>query len=291
MAADPDDLALRARAWWREASQATPEADPPRAGPPRPASGGFQGLPRLTVVVPALNEEANLRAAAEAVLEHLGPRTSFLEVLVFNDASQDSTGWVAEQLMRDDPRVRAFHNPRRLGIGGIYQAGLRLARGDYYLLIPGDNETRVDEIAPYLVTLDLEPVPSLLLFYPTNPQVRPWRRRLASWVYMVAVRLLFGCPTLRYANGTNIVLTGLARQLGLRTAGFAYQTEVVVRVLWRGIPCAQAGIRLQPRRAGRSTALSWANLQAVAGALARLGWELRVTTRERRRRGAIWSLT
>src|SRR5947199_3427345 len=103
-------------------------------------------MPSLTVILPALNEEQNLRPAVEAILEQTSPQTTFLEVLVFDDASTDRTGAVADELARRDSRVRVFHNPRRLNIGGIYKAGIHAARGDYVFLVPGDNEVRVDEV-------------------------------------------------------------------------------------------------------------------------------------------------
>ena len=127
----------------------------------------------FTVIVPALNEEQNLRPAVEAILEQTSPLATFLEVLVFDDASTDRTGAVADELARDS-RVRVVHNPRRLNIGGCYKAGVQAARGDYVFLVPGDNEIRVDEIVRGLKYLDQA---DLVVFYVTNVDVRSWWRR------------------------------------------------------------------------------------------------------------------
>src|SRR5947199_10869502 len=103
-------------------------------------------MPSFTVIVPALNEERNLGPAVEAILQQMKPLATSLEVLVFDDASTDRTGAVADELARRDSRVRVVHNPRRLNIGGCYKAGVLAARGDYVFLVPGDNEVRVDEV-------------------------------------------------------------------------------------------------------------------------------------------------
>jgi glycosyltransferase involved in cell wall biosynthesis len=231
----------------------------------------------LTVIVPALNEEANLRPTVEAVLAHLGSIADPLEVLVFDDASTDSTGAVADALAARHAAVRAFHNPRRLNIGGVYKAGLREARGAWVVLVPGDNETRVDEIARGVAYVGRAP---LVVFYVTNTGVRPWSRRALSRLYVWGVNALFG-TRLRYTNGTNLVRADVARALGIRTDGFAYQTEALVRALRSGVDCVQVGLRIQERRFGASKAVSWTNLRAVGAALARLWWDVRV--RERRR--------
>src|SRR6185503_14662377 len=103
----------------------------PVAAPDREAAsrrvrgvGMTDALRSFTVVVPALNEEDNLRPTVESILKEIGPLASDLEVLVFDDASTARTGAVADELAAQDARVRAIHNPRRLNIGGSYKAGL-----------------------------------------------------------------------------------------------------------------------------------------------------------------------
>lgn len=243
-------------------------------------------LSSVTVVVPALNEEDNLRPAVEAVLKEFGPLASELEVLVFDDASTDRTGTIADALAAEDARVRAVHNRGRLNIGGIYKAGLARAHGDYYVLVPGDNETRVDEIVRGARYLDRADV---VVFHVTNSGVRTWDRRLLSWLYVRCVNTLFGTRFL-YTNGTNIFRTEVVRRLPILTNGFSYQTEAVVKAAWSGVDFVQVGMELKPRDFGTSKALTWRNLEAVVGSLARLWWNVRVRERRLyRRRGRLLS--
>lgn len=236
-------------------------------------------LPSFTVIVPALNEEENLRQAVEAVLKEIGAVAGSLEVLVFDDASTDRTGAVADELATQDERVRVFHNPRRLNIGGIYKAGLALARGEYVFLVPGDNETRVDEIARGAQYLDGA---DLVVFYVTNPRVRGPERRALSRLYVTIVNLLFG-TRFRYTNGTNIFRTEALRRIPIRTDGFSYQTEAVVKAVRSGLDFVQVGIEIKARDSGTSKALSWRNLRSVAAALGRLWWDVNVRDRRRHR--------
>lgn len=236
----------------------------------------------VTVIVPALNEEHNLRPTVEAVLREFGQERGHLEVLVFDDASTDGTGRVADDLARLDSRVRTFHNPTRLNIGGIYKAGMREARGERVLLIPGDNETRVDEIVR---GARRAPDADLVVFYITNAAVRPLGRRLASRLYVRVVNLLFG-TRFPYTNGTNIFRTAVLREIPIKTNGFSYQTEAVVKAVRSGVGWVEVGIQLQTRVHGESKALTWKNFKSVARALAGLWWDVVVRERGRyRRRG------
>lgn len=235
------------------------------------------GLPSLSVIVPALNEQENLRPAVEAILKDLASETASLEVLVFDDASTDMTGAIADQLAAEDARVRAFHNPRRLNIGGIYKAGLREARGEYVALIPGDNE-----IAPGAISVGLRHLgrTGLVIFHITNAAVRPWTRRTLSALYVWTVNALFN-TRFRYTNGTNIFRTALARGLDIRTDGFSYQTEAVVKAVRDGVDFVEIGIHLRMREFGASKAVTWKNFRSVAVALGRLWWDVHVRHRHR----------
>ena len=232
-------------------------------------------MPSFSVIVPALNEEENLRPAVEAVLQEIGPLATALEVLIFDDASTDRTGEVADRLAAADGRVRVFHNPRRLNIGGIYKAGVREARGEYVFLIPGDNEIRVDEVARGLKYLEQADV---VIFYVTNVRVRPWLRRRLSRLYAWLVNQLFGTD-FSYTNGTNVFRTEVVRRIPIRADGFSYQTEAVVKAVRSGVNFVEVGIELKARESGRSKAITWNNLTDVAVALGRLWWEVRVKDR------------
>ena len=237
-------------------------------------------MPSLTVIVPALNEEENLRPAVESVLKDLGGETADLEVLVFDDASSDRTGAIADALAVADPRVRVFHNPRRLNIGGTYKAGLRAARGDYVVLIPGDNEISAAQISRGLRHLGET---GLVVFHITNVGVRPWSRRVLSRLYVWSVNTLFSAR-FRYTNGTNIFRTSLARGLEVRTDGFSYQTEAVVKAVRSGVDFVEVGIELKVREFGASKAVTWKNFKSVAVTLGRLWWDVHVRERTRYRR-------
>lgn len=64
--------------------------------------------PRVTVCIPARNEEANLEACIRSVLGKDGPEGSYpnLSVLVYDDQSEDATPAVLARLAAADPRVR-----------------------------------------------------------------------------------------------------------------------------------------------------------------------------------------
>ena len=93
--------------------------------PPPFVPGSSRGT-RISVIVPARNEEQDLGRALESLLAQVDVE---FEVIVVNDHSTDLTGEIADAVARADPRVRVIHNPefRRDGWGNAMRSSRRLA--------------------------------------------------------------------------------------------------------------------------------------------------------------------
>jgi len=96
--------------------------------------------PRLTVVILAYNENANLRSVCQEILqtlETLAVTGVASEVLIVDDGSLDAT---SEALSgTTDPRVRLLSNTRGKGPAGARNTGLLQARGAYIAFLDSDD--------------------------------------------------------------------------------------------------------------------------------------------------------
>jgi GT2 family glycosyltransferase len=94
---------------------------------------------RLSVVLPARNEERDL---ASAIGSLLAQEIEGLEVIVVDDHSTDRTGAIAEEFAARDPRVRVLHDPQLppgwLGKPNAMHHGATLARGGEILFSDAD---------------------------------------------------------------------------------------------------------------------------------------------------------
>jgi Glycosyl transferase family 2 len=102
---------------------------PPLSGP----------LPRVSIVIPARNEERNVEAALRSVL---ALDYDNLEIDVVDDRSTDRTGEILDRMAAADPRVRVVHveelPPGWLGKNHALSLGARKATGDYLLFTDAD---------------------------------------------------------------------------------------------------------------------------------------------------------
>ena len=100
----------------------------------------------LSVVIPLLDEEPNLRELYEklqGVLDGLD-RTS--EVIFVDDGSRDRSFEVIEELCREDERVRGIQFRRNYGKAAALSVGFREALGDVVVTMDADLQDDPEEI-------------------------------------------------------------------------------------------------------------------------------------------------
>jgi len=90
----------------------------------------------VTVAVPTFNRAGYLRECIASIRSQTYPN---LEILVGDNASTDSTADVIRELAAAEPRLRAVSHETNLGMVGNFNALLRAARGEYFLLLSDDD--------------------------------------------------------------------------------------------------------------------------------------------------------
>lgn len=103
--------------------------------------------PGVSVLIPARDEEANIRTAAGCVLSN---DASNLELIVIDDHSSDRTADVVAEVIAEDPRVRLLRAPslpREWG-GKPHSCftGAQQAAGEYLIFIDADVTLKPDAI-------------------------------------------------------------------------------------------------------------------------------------------------
>lgn len=145
---------------------------------------------RISVVIPAYNEEAYLPGALEAVwAQTLKP----LEVIVVDNASTDRTGEVAEAL-----GARVVRCGRK-GVAYARQAGLLAARGEWVAMTDADSLP----VKGWLERLAARAEGAVALYGPLRFYgVSPWEAAFSGWGYRAFLNLmaLLGRPNLAGAN-------------------------------------------------------------------------------------------
>jgi GT2 family glycosyltransferase len=131
--------------------------------PPEP--GKSFRAPRISVIIPARDEEKDLEASVQSVLAQ---RDVDLEVFVVNDHSSDETGRIADSLAAADPRVRVIHDPALLpgwlGKCNAMHHALALTSAETLLFTDADILHAPDCFSKALAEMELHALGFLSLF-------------------------------------------------------------------------------------------------------------------------------
>ncbi len=107
-----------------------------------------EGL-KLSVVMPAQNEEGSVGATVEGVTAALDREGIDYELIVVNDDSEDSTEAVVAAIGERNPRVRVHRSHNERGFGNAIRAGLDVFEGDAVAIVMADASDDPEDLVRY----------------------------------------------------------------------------------------------------------------------------------------------
>ncbi len=109
--------------------------------------------PFLSVVIPAYNEEINLkRGVLDSVYEYLKSKDFTWEVIILDDGSGDKTTRLVAEFAKKHKNFFLKKEPHR-GKGGTLIAGADYANGEYILFADMDQSTPMDQFDKFIPKL------------------------------------------------------------------------------------------------------------------------------------------
>ena len=98
-------------------------------------------MPGLSVFFPAYNDAGTIASLVISSVKIAATLTDDFEVIVINDASQDDTAKILDELARIYPdRVRIVHHRTNRGYGGALRAGFATASKELVFYTDGDGQ-------------------------------------------------------------------------------------------------------------------------------------------------------
>ena len=203
----------------------------------------------LSIVLPCLNEAETLEVCltkARRSLEQLGVVG---EVVVADNGSTDGSQAIAVA-----NGARVINVPRR-GYGAALTAGIEAAGGEYVLMADADDSYALDDIGGFLAELragsDL--VMGNRFLGGIAPDAMPFLHRyLGNPVLSRLGRLFFRIPVGDFHCGIRAFRRDRMLELGLRTSGMEFASEMVVRASLNHLRITEVPTTLRPD--GRSRA-------------------------------------
>ena len=111
-------------------------------------------MTKLSVIIPAFNEEHRIGKTLLEVSEFLKKQTYESEILVVSDGSKDGTVMAVNALRNQIPNLSVIDNQENHGKGWVVKQGMLKAVGGVRLFMDADNSTKVSEVVKMLPFFD-----------------------------------------------------------------------------------------------------------------------------------------
>lgn len=233
-------------------------------------------LPRLSIVIPALNEEKTLAAVVAALFEALADFP--LEILVVDDGSSDATPTVIEKLVAAHPEVRHARHASPRGKGSAVRTGFALATGDVIVIQDADLEYQPRDIPALVAPIAAGHADAVYGSRFTSPEraVNMFWTTLANQLITLAANVLYNTNFSDLYTGYKAMRADLVRGLHLTSTTFAIEAELTAKLLRSGARFYEVPIRYRARgwREGKKIRSSDA-LRALAAIVAHRVTKLR----------------
>ena len=184
----------------------------------------------LSVVMPAYNEEPTLRESVRAVVDNV---PDLLELVLVNDGSKDGTARIADELAREDSRVRVIHHQVNQGKTAALRTGFAATRGDVVIVQDADLEYDPSEIAAVIDPILRNQAD---VVFGSRFMVRKAARVLYFYHFLANKALTFMSNVFTNVNITDVETCYKAfrgeiiRNMKITSTGFGFEIEVTAKI-------------------------------------------------------------
>ena len=216
----------------------------------------------LTFFVPCFNEEKNIANTLDAIISAISRTTFTYEIIVVDDKSKDLTKEVVKEYIinSDIKAISLVVNKFNMGLGRNYVDISFISKGKYYMLVNGDNAEPEETI--FSIVASLGSADMIIPYFGKNDS-RSLSRVYVSKSFTFLINLISG-HKIQYYNGPVIHKTFNVMRWSPDTHGFAYQAEIIVKVLDEKGSFSEVMISNLDRNEGSSSAFTVKNLFSVA---------------------------
>ena len=212
-----------------------------------PALDGGGAAPEISLFLPVLNEEPNLRPLhlkIDEALAHLG-RTA--EVIYVDDGSTDGSLEVLRDLAARDPRVRVVALRRNYGQTAAMAAGIDAARGQ--VLIPMDADLQNDPADIERLLQKLDEGFDVVSGWRKERQDKMVSRKIPSMIANRIISFIGGVRLHDYGCSLKAYRREFLKEVRLYGEMHRF---IPIYASWVGARVTEIPVRHHPRRMGQS---------------------------------------
>jgi len=205
--------------------------------------------PSISVVLPAFNEEENLRSTLADAVACLNQLATTYEVIIVNDGSTDGTEAVARSLCAGNSRLRVVSHTSNRGYGAAVRSGFSAACYDLIFLTDADGQFSFEPLSEFLDRIeDFDAVIGR-----RAPRADAWPRSLISAVGNWIARKSFKLRSRDINCAFKLIRRDVLQTLSLKSDGAMISAELLASVTRAGCRIKEIPVAHRSRAHGSAT--------------------------------------
>ncbi|HSV95040.1 MAG TPA: glycosyltransferase family 2 protein [Spirochaetia bacterium] len=210
-------------------------------------------IEKLSVFLPAYNEEANLKRTVKNVVENLQKNVSEWEIVIVNDGSKDQTGKIADDLARANKKIHVIHHSPNRGYGAAFKSGLYGCKYPWISFIDSDGQFNFKEISRFIDTQEKTSADMVIGYY-LGRKVS-FTRKLNSKIWQLIVYLLFGLNVKDIDCGFKLISKKVVDTIPKLESerGAFISSEFLIKAKKDSFKIVEIGVQHYPRKFGEAT--------------------------------------
>lgn len=205
-------------------------------------------IQKLSVFLPAYNEEKNLLYLIDRCDRYLKRNLKGYEIIIIDDGSTDETAPVVSGLTKKYKKLRLVKHIGNQGYGQAIRTGIMESKYPWTFFMDSDNQFKIEDIEEFLNSDNYD----LIIGYRLKRD-DPIGRLIASSVYGMFVKILFGLKAKDIDCAFKLMRRDSVANLGFVSNSFFASTELLVKAKKKGLTIKEIGVNHYPRKEGIST--------------------------------------
>lgn len=210
-------------------------------------------IDKLSVFLPAYNEEANIERTVKNVVENLKKNVSFWELIIVDDGSKDNTGKIADSLAHKNKNIKVIHHHPNRGYGAALKSGLYACQYPWISFIDSDGQFDFKEISRFISTQKKTKADMVIGYY-LGRKVS-FIRIINSKLWQAIVFLLFGLNVKDIDCGFKLISKRVIDKIEKLESerGAFISSEFLIKAKKAGFQIVEIGVQHFPRKQGEAT--------------------------------------
>ena len=203
----------------------------------------------ISVVIPAYNEEGNIKHTTLKILEILTNLTDNYEIVIVNDASKDKTLKEINSLIQENKNIRIIQHQTNMGLNKSLRDGFSNATKDLILYTDADLPVDPAELKTAIFLLRKENA-DVISAYPPNRNGDIFLRNFYSIIYNILIRCVYGTRFKDINFAFKLFKRKILNQINLSSEGKSVfiGAELLIKSKVKGFKVIQFRTSYSPRK-------------------------------------------